>query len=685
MPLRSARPRPALALAVVAIAATLSALAPPAATADPATPVAPVFAVSEWSRSDSSRLPDLAYSQIELSSNATYGIASDGRLHWAADYYTGSTHATPSFAEKIVDVAVGQSFGLALDDTGHVHVWGSGLALDEEDAAATYRDVTAYRSQAIGVTTDGELRLWGTDSNLNELGFDPDELAGREFVAADTSYGGSVALTDDGKTVSAGVFLTASYSNPFPADRADETIVEVDLGDQNAIALTDEGEVIAWGAGYEGQLDVPASLAEETVVAVSTGFWWSAAVTADGEVVTWGEKELTELPPLRSDARVVGVELDRYRSALTYARIGALEAPTLSDDDPVVGTPVTVEGAVWSVEPDSVSYAWEADGQPRPETSGTFTPTAGDLDALLSVTITAHKEGYLDGVVRVDADGYVAPGKFETAPAVTVRGVPRVGEWLVGTLEADTSPLPDSYDYQWLRQSEGEGGPRLDAIEGAEGLVYEPTPADVGHLLTLRVTAERNGFVPASATGSADGPVTLGTMTGGGVTVTGTPRVGRSLAVTTRATEPAAESTSYAWRRNGVAIPGATRSTYVPLARDLGALLTVAVTTTTAGYEPASATSTGVKVGLPAAKLAISAPAKAVRGKRVTVTLSRLAPGEAWTLRLGGKVVARGKATARGTSVVRLKVPKAVGRKALALTGSYADRSATRPLKVVAR
>ena len=53
---------------------------------------------------------------------------------------------------------------------------------------------------------------------------------------------------------------------------------------------------------------------------------------------------------------------------------------------------------------------------------------------------------------------------------------------------------------------------------------------------------------------------------------------------------------TYQWKANGVAITGATATTYKPIAADAGKTLTVTVTGTKTGYTTAAKTSTATAV-----------------------------------------------------------------------------------------
>jgi hypothetical protein len=70
--------------------------------------------------------------------------------------------------------------------------------------------------------------------------------------------------------------------------------------------------------------------------------------------------------------------------------------------------------------------------------------------------------------------------------------------------------------------------------------------------------------------------------------VTGTVKVGQPLAVKAGSWTPKPASFSYQWKRAGVAIAGATRSTYVLRPADAGRAITVTVTAKRPGYTAAA-------------------------------------------------------------------------------------------------
>jgi hypothetical protein len=106
---------------------------------------------------------------------------------------------------------------------------------------------------------------------------------------------------------------------------------------------------------------------------------------------------------------------------------------------------------------------------------------------------------------------------------------------------------------------------------------YQPTAADVGDTVTLRVeaedaagnvaTAERGVSVVGPA--AADVPA-LAPLPSRAPEIQGEPAAGRTLACVGARFENEPFTLAYEWLRNGVPIPGATASTYVTTANDLG-------------------------------------------------------------------------------------------------------------------
>lgn len=178
--------------------------------------------------------------------------------------------------------------------------------------------------------------------------------------------------------------------------------------------------------------------------------------------------------------------------------------------------------------------------------------------------------------------GRAAKALGEAAPAVpvapvnialpAVTGTRAVGQTLTATSGSWDGTGPITFAYQWLR-----GGA---AIAGATVAPYDQVAADAGAVLSCRVTA-------TNAVGTANA-----VSTGGSATiwppantvlpaVSGTPTQGQTLTCSTGTwTGAATIAFAYQWRRDGVDIAGATASTYLLVAGDVGAGMACRVTGT---------------------------------------------------------------------------------------------------------
>jgi subtilisin family serine protease len=166
------------------------------------------------------------------------------------------------------------------------------------------------------------------------------------------------------------------------------------------------------------------------------------------------------------------------------------------------------------------------------------------------------------------------PGLSTLTPGTpSITGTGTVGS----TLTADPgswAPVTPSLTYQWNRN----GAP----ITGATDSSYVVQHADAGTVITVTVTGAADGFEPASRISAAVNiPLIPGTSpqpVTAVPSITGKPKLGRTLSVSAGAWGPAGVVLDYQWLRNGVPIPGATSTTYPLGVTDVGTRLSVRVT-----------------------------------------------------------------------------------------------------------
>ena len=252
-----------------------------------------------------------------------------------------------------------------------------------------------------------------------------------------------------------------------------------------------------------------------------------------------------------------------------------------------VGQTLTANTGTWLPTPDSFTYQWYYGGAIIPSaTSSTLDVTNFVAGWPITVTVTAVKANYPN--TSMTSAATPAVGQLMTVtPAPTISGTAAVGKTLTAVNGAWT-PSNVSFTYQWNRNG--------TVISGATGATYSPVAADVGSSLTVTVVASLTGYTSTTRS-SAGTAAVLNQITTVTPTITGSTTIGSVLTATPGSWSPAGISLSYQWNRGGVAIAGATSSTYTLVTADDTTTITVTVTGTLGGYDTATATSAGFLVG----------------------------------------------------------------------------------------
>ena len=201
----------------------------------------------------------------------------------------------------------------------------------------------------------------------------------------------------------------------------------------------------------------------------------------------------------------------------------------------------------------------------------TSTYTLGDADVGASISVRVN---YIDGQGTPESLTSAAVGPIANvndAPTglPTISGTPTEDQ----TLSALTAGIADidglgAFSFQWLR-----GG--VANCTGATASTYTLGDADVGTSISVRVNYIDGQGTPESLTSAAVGPVAnVNDAPTGLPTISGTPTEDQTLTAdtSTLADIDGLGAFSFQWLRGGVAIAGATNSTYTLGDADLGAL-----------------------------------------------------------------------------------------------------------------
>ncbi|MDQ0935252.1 hypothetical protein [Streptomyces turgidiscabies] len=301
------------------------------------------------------------------------------------------------------------------------------------------------------------------------------------------------------------------------------------------------------------------------------------------------------------------------RAVTRSAGTGAWSAPkTLSTGyvNAEVSASIGADGTVQAVWPQTPSidngddhylqWAVRADGTWSTATALSSVPVpAVPNTAALSGEVAAGPDGRATVMWRKAV--YASPASYtsqvwtqsqtllakpQITSKATLSGTARTGSKL--TCAAAWTGYGSSVAWSWLRDGK--------TVSGATGKTRTLTSTDYTHKVSCRaIVTNRAAAVTSTSTavtvtvGPALKPTTV-------PVVTGTPKVGTRLTAAHGTWSPAATSYTYAWKRDGTAITGATKSTYVPVRADKGHKLTVKVTAHRYAWTNGSATTAAVTV-----------------------------------------------------------------------------------------
>lgn len=266
------------------------------------------------------------------------------------------------------------------------------------------------------------------------------------------------------------------------------------------------------------------------------------------------------------------------------------------------GSVLTANSGAWTSGV-SLTYQWLRGSTPiSGATSSTYTLTADDIDATITVRVVGSLPGHNDVTLTSDGTSAITGMAQTLTPVPTISGVVSVGQTL--TADAGTWDSGVNLSYQWLRGS--------SLISGATSSTYTLTASDLNAQITVRVTGAKTGYSTSvrhsSNTVAVARGVLLQTPT---PTISGNAQVGSTLSATV-GTWDVGTNLTVQWLRDGVAIPGATSLTYVLVGQDYQSSITVAVTGAKSGYVSQTQTSTPF-TGIQRAQLG-STPAPTIVG-----------------------------------------------------------------------
>jgi hypothetical protein len=461
--------------------------------------------------------------------------------------------------------------------------------------------------------------------------------------AAEAMFGGAVSV--DGDTALVGAQGTAAYvftrSGSTWSQQAELTAADGGWGFGVGVAISGGAALVTSNSSQAGYVFVGsgASWSQQAEFAASDGafgnnFGWSAAL--DGATTLIGSPYHTVGGHAQQGAAYVDLI-----SPVNYT------APVVSGSTAPGETLACTTGG-WAANPvPTFTYQWLRDGDPIADaTAATYVLQDADCAHDVSCRVTAGDDA---GSTDTTSNTLSIPG---AAPANTVApvvsGTTGLGDTLSCTAGTWTGVPTPTLTYQWLRDGV--------AITDATADSYDITADDQGHLLCCEVTATNilGTLAETSAVVAVPAPLGAPVNTAAPV-VTGSATLGQTLSCSSGGWSGAIAGFTYQWLRGGVAIDGATASTYQLTVADCGTSVSCVVT---AGNEAGDTSVESNRLSVAAAPVvSLRAQHKVVavgRADRLSGTVAGFLPaGKVVCIcrRVHGKLVVmkRVKLTASGT------------------------------------
>ena len=245
-----------------------------------------------------------------------------------------------------------------------------------------------------------------------------------------------------------------------------------------------------------------------------------------------------------------------------------------------VGQTLTSSSGSWTNSPTSYSYQWEwfdTSTNISGATGSTYVLATGDVNHKIAVKVTAtNASGSSSPATSAATAAVVAASAPSNTALPAITGTAQVGQTLTSSTGSWTNS-PTSYSYQW------EWFDTSTNISGATGSTYVLATGDVNHKIAVKVTATNASGSSSPATSAATAAVIAATtipVNSAVPVISGTAQAGQTLTTTNGTWTNSPTSYAYQWYDSDTsnAISGATSSTYVLQASDVGHQIKVSVT-----------------------------------------------------------------------------------------------------------
>ena len=325
------------------------------------------------------------------------------------------TTLTPPLARgiRLSQVDAGDVHSGAVGSDGNIYTWGDNQKNQlgrtvtsntpanrpnkvETPAGITFTSVSAGRSYAVAVSSEGNLYSWG-DNSAGRLGRDttgtsdpkPSKVqttpAGITFTSVSAGWGHTAALDSQGNIYTwgdnthgeLGRSTVGSTQGNYPG-KVDTptgiTFTQASAGGSHSVAVSDDGSLYTWGNSDNGRLgrdtnntpaDKPGKADNPTGITftqASAGAWYCLAQGSDGNLYSWGDNTNGQLGRDTSstqDASLVKVDFPENPRPVSVSFGGTPGTSLVGNKDGTwsVTTPQHAAGKT------DVTVSWSMNGQ----------------------------------------------------------------------------------------------------------------------------------------------------------------------------------------------------------------------------------------------------------------------------------------------------------------------------------
>jgi hypothetical protein len=513
------------------------------------------------------------------------GFAAEGR-YWL------DTTVLPAGTHRVRVDYVSDGPAASASWTGNVHVLPQGETETtvESQPAGSFSDYGAYVDVDASVRTkDGSRLGYGF---LEILGDDGETLAstGELFDGDAGTVSGRVSLPVDGwlpGTYPVTVAWVPSGESSYFKHRIPETLpsrwtgtmtirrafTSLDVDRPSGLVHGATGEVRAWVGSY-AQTNVVGG----EIVARIGGIEVGRADASGGRQAV--PVDLSRILPGSHELEISYTGSDRLEPSSVIQEIEVGQGQFSAGTPGITGTArvgetLTANPGTWSPRPSTTTYVWKADGEVLVgQNASSLVVPASAVGKRITVAVTGERANYAS-LTSFSGPTLAVGGIFVLSKLPSVSGTTRVGSTLTAA-RGTWTPVPEVVRYQW----------RLDgrAYLGATSRTWRLPPSARGKKVTVAVTGIRTKYPARTAISPATTAVRAGIFVVPTLKITGTAKVGYTLKAVRGTWTPQPSHVKYQWKVGGLAVKGATGSSFTVPASARGKRVAVVVTGSRIGY-----------------------------------------------------------------------------------------------------